>query len=105
MILLNEPIQVVSSPYCQHYVDMRFSPTPISEGKNGEVVKSLCAFCARMKRGNLYACARKNNCNKLVLAQHLDDCAESFLMSVMHNVRVNLYTCSFKFGYNLNKYF
>ncbi len=38
-----------------------------------------------MKRGNLYSCARKNNCNKLVLAQHLDDCAESFMMSVMHN--------------------
>jgi tRNA(Ile)-lysidine synthase TilS/MesJ len=38
-----------------------------------------------MKRGNLYACARKNNCNKLVLAQHLDDLAESFMMSVMHN--------------------
>jgi tRNA(Ile)-lysidine synthase TilS/MesJ len=38
-----------------------------------------------MKRGNLYACARRNNCNKLVLAQHLDDCAESFMMSVMHN--------------------
>jgi tRNA(Ile)-lysidine synthase TilS/MesJ len=38
-----------------------------------------------MKRGNLYACARANNCNKLVLAQHLDDLAESFMMSVMHN--------------------
>lgn len=38
-----------------------------------------------MKRGNLYACARANGCNKLVLAQHLDDLAESFMMSVMHN--------------------
>ena len=38
-----------------------------------------------MKRGNLYTCARRNNCNKLVLAQHLDDLAESFMMSVMHN--------------------
>ncbi len=56
-----------------------------SAGKDGKTVSSLCAFCARMKRGNLYNCARKNNCNKLVLAQHLDDCAESFLMSVMHN--------------------
>lgn len=38
-----------------------------------------------MKRGNLYACARRNNCNKLVLAQHLDDLSESFFMSVLHN--------------------
>ena len=38
-----------------------------------------------MKRGNLYTTARNANCNKLVLAQHLDDLAESFMMSVMHN--------------------
>ena len=56
-----------------------------SSGKDGKLVSSLCAFCARMKRGNLYSCARRNNCNKLVLAQHLDDLAESFMMSVMHN--------------------
>lgn len=56
-----------------------------SAGKDGKLVSSLCSFCARMKRGNLYSCARKNNCNKLVLAQHLDDLAESFMMSVMHN--------------------
>ena len=54
-------------------------------GKSGKMVSSLCAFCARMKRGNLYSCARRNNCNKLVLAQHLDDCAESMMMSMMHN--------------------
>ncbi len=42
---------------------------------------SFCAYCSRMRRGILYATARKNNCNKLVLAQHLDDLAESFMMS------------------------
>jgi tRNA(Ile)-lysidine synthase TilS/MesJ len=56
-----------------------------SSGKGGQEVSSLCSFCARMKRGKLYTCARENKCNKLVLAQHLDDCAESFMMSVMHN--------------------
>ena len=40
-----------------------------SSGKDGKTVSSLCAFCARMKRGNLYTCARKNNCNKLVLGK------------------------------------
>ena len=49
---------------------------------------SLCAFCARFKRGLLYSCCRENNYNKLVLAQHLDDLAESFLMSVLHNGQV-----------------
>jgi tRNA(Ile)-lysidine synthase TilS/MesJ len=35
--------------------------------------------------GHLYRIARENNCNKLVLAQHLDDLAETFYMSLMHN--------------------
>lgn len=46
---------------------------------------SICSYCARMKRGLLYTCCRQHNFNKLVLAQHLDDLAESFLMSAMHN--------------------
>lgn len=68
-----------------HYIKDEIVERAMSSGKDGEVVSSLCAFCARMKRGNLYGCARRNNCNKLVLAQHLDDLAESFMMSVMHN--------------------
>ncbi|KAG7383205.1 hypothetical protein PHYPSEUDO_003939 [Phytophthora pseudosyringae] len=46
---------------------------------------SLCSYCSRMKRGVLYSCCRKYGFNKLVLAQHLDDLAESFFMSAMHN--------------------
>ena len=46
---------------------------------------SICAFCARMKRGALYSCMREHGYNKLVLAQHLDDVVESFFMSAMHN--------------------
>jgi selenocysteine lyase/cysteine desulfurase/tRNA(Ile)-lysidine synthase TilS/MesJ len=68
-----------------HYIRDDIVDRANKSGRDGNTVSSLCAFCARMKRGNLYTCARRNNCNKLVLAQHLDDCAESFLMSVMHN--------------------
>ena len=68
-----------------HYIRDNIVERAENSGKNGEMVKSLCAYCARMKRGNLYTCARENNCNKLVLAQHLDDMAESFMMSLMHN--------------------
>ncbi len=45
---------------------------------------SYCAFCARMKRGLMYQTCRDNNYNVLALAQHLDDLAESFLMSAFH---------------------
>ncbi len=45
---------------------------------------SFCAWCARMKRGIMYNCCRKHGYNVLALAQHLDDLAESFLMSAFH---------------------
>jgi tRNA 2-thiocytidine biosynthesis protein TtcA len=48
-------------------------------GKN-----SYCAFCSRIKRGVIYNTARKNGFNVIALAQHLDDLAESFLMSAFH---------------------
>lgn len=38
-----------------------------------------------MKRGILYTTARKNGYNVLVLGQHLDDCAESLVMSAFRN--------------------
>lgn len=45
---------------------------------------SFCAFCARMKRGLMYSAARREGYNVIALAQHLDDLAESFLMSAFH---------------------
>jgi len=45
---------------------------------------SYCAFCSRMKRGLMYKTARAEGYNVLALAQHLDDLAESFLMSAFH---------------------
>ena len=45
---------------------------------------SYCAFCSRMKRGLMYRTAREHGYNVLALAQHLDDLAESFLMSAFH---------------------
>jgi tRNA 2-thiocytidine biosynthesis protein TtcA len=42
---------------------------------------SFCAYCSRMRRGILYRVARENGCNVLALAQHLDDLAESFMLS------------------------
>lgn len=42
---------------------------------------SFCSFCSRMKRGIMYSTARRESYNVLALGQHLDDLAESFLMS------------------------
>ena len=46
--------------------------------------KSYCSFCSRIKRGVMYKTARDNHYNVVALAQHLDDLAESFLMSAFH---------------------
>lgn len=43
---------------------------------------SFCAFCSRMRRGILYRVAREQGYNVLALAQHLDDLAETLLMSM-----------------------
>ncbi|CAD7840556.1 MAG: tRNA-(cytosine32)-2-thiocytidine synthetase TtcA [Olavius algarvensis Gamma 1 endosymbiont] len=45
---------------------------------------SFCAYCARMKRGILYSACRREGYGVLALAQHLDDLAESLLMSLFH---------------------
>eukprot|EP00730_Choanoeca_flexa_P019292 TRINITY_DN9419_c0_g1_i1.p1 TRINITY_DN9419_c0_g1~~TRINITY_DN9419_c0_g1_i1.p1 ORF type:complete len:1082 (+),score=286.83 TRINITY_DN9419_c0_g1_i1:146-3391(+) len=49
---------------------------------------SICSWCSRMKRGILYSTARRNNYNVLALGQHMDDLAESFVMSTFHNGRL-----------------
>jgi selenocysteine lyase/cysteine desulfurase/tRNA(Ile)-lysidine synthase TilS/MesJ len=46
---------------------------------------SICAWCSRMKRGILYTTARRYKYNVLVLGQHMDDFAESFVMSAFRN--------------------
>ncbi len=45
---------------------------------------SFCSYCSRMKRGIMYTTCREHGYNVLALAQHLDDLAESFLMSAFH---------------------
>lgn len=49
---------------------------------------SFCAYCARIRRGVLYDVARREGYSVLALAQHLDDLAESFLMSAFFNGRL-----------------
>lgn len=51
-------------------------------------VDSICSFCSRLKRGRIYATARNHGFNVIALGQHLDDLAESFLMSTFHNGRL-----------------
>jgi tRNA 2-thiocytidine biosynthesis protein TtcA len=73
-------------PYMQELgIDYHFCPAPIVELADAHMDNnSYCSFCARMKRGLIYKTAREQNYNVIALAQHLDDLAESFLMSALY---------------------
>ena len=73
-------------PYMKQLgIDYYYQREPIVELAEKHMKNdSYCAFCARMKRGIMYSTARQHGYNVLALAQHLDDLAESFLMSVFH---------------------
>ena len=57
----------------------------LEEAKTRLQGDSFCAYCSRMKRGIMYTQCRQRGYNVLALAQHLDDLAESFLMSAFHS--------------------
>jgi tRNA 2-thiocytidine biosynthesis protein TtcA len=46
---------------------------------------SYCAFCARLRRGVLYAVADRLGCNKIALGHHLDDFIETLLLNQFYS--------------------
>ncbi len=68
-----------------HGIPWFFIAEPIAERATQEMGKnSFCAYCSRIKRGLMYRTAREQEYTVLALGQHLDDLAESFLMSAFH---------------------
>jgi tRNA(Ile)-lysidine synthase TilS/MesJ len=66
-----------------------FEKFPILEqAKESMKGDSYCSFCARIKRGLMYKVARDQGYNVLALGQHLDDLAESLMMSMCHNGKI-----------------
>ena len=57
---------------------------------------SYCAFCARLKRGLIYETARTHDYTVIALAQHLDDLAESFLLSAFRGGRLQTMKAHFR---------
>jgi len=73
--LLNIPIQIFQ--------------TNIFESVQVMKCKSPCYMCARMRRGYLYAEAKKNGCNKIALGHHFDDVIETILLSMFYNGQIS----------------
>ncbi len=54
--------------------------------------KRPCSLCAKMRRGALNTYAKKEGCNKLALGHHMDDCVETFLMSLTYEGRIHSFS-------------
>ena len=71
--VLNVPIQIFSSNIFENVF---------------EIEKSPCYLCARMRRGYLYAEAKRLGCNKIALGHHFDDVIETILMGMLYGGQV-----------------
>ena len=67
--LLGIPVTIFESDIFDVVADIRENP---------------CYLCARMRRGFLYAHAKKLGCNKIALGHHFDDVIETILMGMLY---------------------
>ncbi|MGM0680252.1 MAG: tRNA 2-thiocytidine biosynthesis TtcA family protein [Pseudomonadota bacterium] len=73
-----------------------FESQPIAENAKSQMKNdSFCAYCSRIKRGMMYSTCRREGYNVLALAQHLDDLAESFLMSAFRGGQLRTMKASY----------
>lgn len=70
------------------YMEAKGWPFHLEKTRNAELIErhlrpgsNLCAFCARLRRGSLYAAADKVGANKIALGHHGDDLAETLLLN------------------------
>ena len=75
--------EVIEEHLKEHKFDYRMVPTngyqTIEEKRRPG--SSYCSFCARLRRGVLYAQAERHGCNKIALGHHLDDFIETLLLN------------------------
>ena len=53
--------------------------------------KNPCSLCANMRRGALNSYAKSIGCNKVALGHHMDDCVETFMLSLTYEGRINTF--------------
>ncbi len=50
--------------------------------------KTTCPVCSRLRRGILYACARRIGATRIALGHHLDDAVETLFLNLFHGGRL-----------------
>lgn len=84
---MGEALESLHQHCLEHEIDHEIVDTNIFELAQEKIRanSSFCSFFSRMRRGALYTYALDNGYQKLALAHHLDDAAESFFMNFSHN--------------------
>ena len=73
-------------------------PYHIEKTKIKEIVfdvrkeKNSCSLCAKLRRGALVSCAKELGAGKLALGHHLDDAAETFMLTLVNEGRIGCYS-------------
>ena len=84
---MGENFDYLKTPCKEHDIAYEVIDSAIFELSKDKIRRnsSFCSFFSRMRRGYLYSYALKNGYNKLAIAHHLDDAAESFFMNFTYN--------------------
>lgn len=74
----------------ERHVDFHLEKTRILEiiEEKKRPGSSYCSMCARLRRGALYGAVAALGCNRLALAHHLDDAAETLMMNIFFGGRL-----------------
>lgn len=73
-------------------------PYHIEKTKIKEIVfdvrkeKNPCSLCAKLRRGALVSCAKELRAGKIALGHHLDDAAETFMLTLVNEGRIGCYS-------------
>ena len=54
--------------------------------------KNPCSLCSRLMHGALNKAAKNLGCNKVALAHHLDDSAETFMLNLIYESRISTFS-------------
>lgn len=80
-VRIEETAKILNIPLSIFETDV-FSASEDAAGENP------CYLCARMRRGHLYAEAKRRGCNKIALGHHMNDVIETALMSMTYGAQL-----------------
>ena len=78
--------EYLTSKHIEHYI-IEEDTYSIVKAKTPEG-KTFCPICSRLRRGILYATAKKYGATKIALGHHLDDVVETLFLNMFHGGRM-----------------